>query len=454
MSSHPSPSVGTSRNHSHSPATSSHRSATSKLQSAIQQSGTTSTPGIINLPQPSSKRGGGATSATAPSTTSTSQSARRQQRSRGTRGGQQQQEKTAGTSAAPGAVASAITSAAAPEQPTSTSTSTPNKTNTRTRQPKQHRQISPPTQDSNNDAFAAPHHSHSAPASSVDLLALGQASSQQGQQRRNRGGGRQRTQQQQYESHGSGSGGSGGEGAEDDGWDMPSAQTGARAAGAAGVEGLTWQQQEGLKRSNTGPSSSSRRQGQGQGRASQQRSHSQQQQSRPLLHPSLSDSQSQTQQGGVGGLTWQQALLASSSSAPASDTVLAHSRHLNSSPLKHSHAHGTGQHTPSKSKAVTAVSRRQQARDDETFGPSMSSLSLSHSPSQPQSPRRSAPQSAPRPSRSAHDQTLLSTPTKLTEARYAGPTFHNSPLPSSLPVPSFLLKRMEREKGMGMEAGA
>ncbi|BGP02643.1 Proteophosphoglycan ppg4 [Rhodotorula toruloides ATCC 204091] len=96
-----------------------------------------------------------------------------------------------------------------------------------------------------------------------------------------------------------------------------------------------------------------------------------------------------------------------------------------------------------------ARQRRNQIKDSITFG--VAGLDLSEDDadvfgSSASTPRRQQQQQRPRAQQSAPvlstGSTGYSTPVKVVpEARYAGPTFHNSPAPSSLPVPSFLLRR-------------
>ncbi|GAA5870702.1 hypothetical protein JCM3774_001729 [Rhodotorula dairenensis] len=105
--------------------------------------------------------------------------------------------------------------------------------------------------------------------------------------------------------------------------------------------------------------------------------------------------------------------------------------------------------------AVTSLTparqRRNQIKDSITFG--LADLDLvggeadvfSGSPvaapassnrRQQQQQKRSAPQQ-----QHVVVESLGVTPTKAVEPRYAGPTFHNSPAPSALPMPSFMLRR-------------
>ncbi|BGP31952.1 hypothetical protein JCM10296v2_003731 [Rhodotorula toruloides] len=104
--------------------------------------------------------------------------------------------------------------------------------------------------------------------------------------------------------------------------------------------------------------------------------------------------------------------------------------------------------TNASSSLTPARQRRNQIKDSITFG--VAGLDLSEddadvSGSSASTPRRQQ-QQRPRAQQSAPvlstASTGYSTPVKVVpEARYAGPTFHNSPAPSSLPVPSFLLRR-------------
>ncbi|KAL8279464.1 hypothetical protein RQP46_008026 [Phenoliferia psychrophenolica] len=133
--------------------------------------------------------------------------------------------------------------------------------------------------------------------------------------------------------------------------------------------------------------------------------------SRPILSGSVSDSAAATGSRSSSGLTWQQELLSSSSSPSSFLASPANSQ-------------------SSLSGVSPAKLRRQQIKDDLTFGNGgLSNLSLDDSPSvQVQQQTRE-----------------YATPVKKQQQdrveRYAGAEFQNSPSPRSLPKPSFLLRR-------------
>ncbi|GAA5901514.1 hypothetical protein JCM6882_006301 [Rhodosporidiobolus microsporus] len=119
----------------------------------------------------------------------------------------------------------------------------------------------------------------------------------------------------------------------------------------------------------------------------------------------------------------------------------------------------TALHQPSPVKPVSGLTparqRRNQQRDNLTFG--LGDLDLEDGNEEFDdifaSPGRNGGRNAPHLSQASSRNrtnpnsaapTGFSTPTKpvqTLEPRYAGPTFHNSPAPSSLPVPSFMLRR-------------
>lgn len=203
---------------------------------------------------------------------------------------------------------------------------------------------------------------------------------------------------------------------EDDSWEMPLPSP---AATAGGVK-LTWQQEESLKASNNtssrqssqhvrsrtdSASASTRRNQRGNGSGGNNNN------GRPVLNGSLSDTPSSTKVSN-GGLTWQQTLLQSPSST------------LLSSPLLYPNSTTT----PQKQK-------KNQQRDYETFG--FNSLSLD-SPSL----TLSEDVFAPTPSSASSSPTKFGGNVLAAGTRYAGPTFHNSPLAKELPMPSFMKRRL------------
>ncbi|GAA5860109.1 hypothetical protein JCM1840_001889 [Sporobolomyces johnsonii] len=154
---------------------------------------------------------------------------------------------------------------------------------------------------------------------------------------------------------------------------------------------------------------------------------------RPALHASVSDN-SAVSSGPT--LNWQQELLLNTDL----QTSLLNDRHTHSS-------------SPTKSSNLTPARQRQQRiKDNITFG--LGDLDLNDSeeydlddvftsPASRQNSGRRQNRSRTAPSTAT--AVIFSTPPKQPQApaepRYAGPTFHNSPAPSSLPVPSFLLRR-------------
>ncbi|GAA6027349.1 hypothetical protein JCM8097_002616 [Rhodosporidiobolus ruineniae] len=151
--------------------------------------------------------------------------------------------------------------------------------------------------------------------------------------------------------------------------------------------------------------------------------------SRPPLHTSISDNGAATGPS----LNWQQELL-----LQTPDLTALHQP----SPVK-----------PVSSALTPARQRRNQQRDNETFG--LGELDLNDEDEFADifaSPGRGGGNqyggSRNSSNSSSSTTTGFSTPTKAlsppsgpVEPRYAGPTFHNSPAPSSLPVPSFMLRR-------------
>ena len=155
--------------------------------------------------------------------------------------------------------------------------------------------------------------------------------------------------------------------------------------------------------------------------------------SRPALTTSHSDSFPSTSSSSS-SLNWQQELLLRTDEVQLVQQV-------------------TATTTTSTATAVTSVTparqRRNQIKDSITFGIATLDLAaasetdvFSNAPasSNRRQKRAVAPQGVV--------DNLVATPTKsaaAVEPRYAGPTFHNSPAPSALPMPSFMLRRQAVE---------
>lgn len=202
----------------------------------------------------------------------------------------------------------------------------------------------------------------------------------------------------------------------------------ASAGGKLEGHTLTWQQQQALRPHSSNHSTSittprrTRTESASLGRVGGGLFRGQNQQpraTRPPLSGSVSDSAAATTT--TTGLTWQQELLQSSAPSAAA------------SPF----SSATAGAVPSPSKL-----RRQLLRDEMTFGGgslSLNSPSSSSDSASVQFPIDDLPSPVRQP------RTLpngYSTPTKGPAVeRYAGSNFMNSPSPSSLPAPSFLLRR-------------
>ncbi|GJN89214.1 hypothetical protein Rhopal_002193-T1 [Rhodotorula paludigena] len=214
-----------------------------------------------------------------------------------------------------------------------------------------------------------------------------------------------------------------------DAWDMPAAPQHADKP----KENLSWQQ-ELLRNGSASALSSTRNKAESPVQRSRSRgmtgkdartsgssgaSSSSNGRARPPLHASVSEN------GTAAGpsLNWQQELLLQSDA-----TALAQQAP-----------------PPTASGLTPARQRRNLVKDSITFG--LSGLDLTDEDIDTHaSPRRSQPHSRARTQPSSHAATGFSTPTKAqpvqpVEPRYAGPTFHNSPAASSLPMPSFMLRR-------------
>jgi len=247
----------------------------------------------------------------------------------------------------------------------------------------------------------------------------------------------------------------------EDEWDMPS-RGGKRTSGGAVKESLSWQQ-ELLKTTSTSVAprnthshnhrnenklfeSPNSRPSPRQTRNSVPTPHRHVTKARPVLHPSLSDTNASSSSTNP-SLNWQQEMLLQTDlqTSALSENRRTHS----SSPTKPTPV--TVSHTAPSSTMTPARQRQQRIKDSITFG--LNDLDLSDEPHSAEdifnSPisrhnsmnRRHQNQGTRRQSPPTNVE--FATPTKLEslEPRYAGPTFHNSPAPSSLPVPSFVLRR-------------
>ena len=248
----------------------------------------------------------------------------------------------------------------------------------------------------------------------------------------------------------------------EDEWDMPSIGGGGGGKRASAVkESLSWQQ-ELLKTTSTSvaPTRNNRTRNENKVFESSPNSrpsprqtrnsvptphrHAPNNKPRPVLHPSLSD----TNPSSNPCLNWQQEMLLQTDlqTSALSENRRTHS----SSPTKPSPV--TVTHTAPSSTMTPARQRQQRIKDSITFG--LNDLDLSddahsaedifNSPiSRHNSMNRRTHQNQGMRRQSPPTNTEFATPTKSDslEPRYAGPTFHNSPAPSSLPVPSFVLRR-------------
>ncbi|KAM0787576.1 hypothetical protein ACM66B_003646 [Microbotryomycetes sp. NB124-2] len=231
-----------------------------------------------------------------------------------------------------------------------------------------------------------------------------------------------------------------------DEWDMPAIDTLAVSQRTKDV--LTWQQQS-LSRSNSTSTDSKRNSSKQSHKQPAQRDarpggdthskSSRQLANKPQSVQASSNASPISHSAPVSSaLTWQQELLQQSDSANANITP------------------NSGRSSTPQKGISPAKLRRQQQKDQETFG--LGALDLAtNDASAHATPKRAlgqrgaqngAQQPKPRPAPTNGSGSPL-TPSKPTEERYAGPTFHNSPLASSLPTPSFLLRKKQAlETGM------
>ncbi|GAA6061221.1 hypothetical protein JCM10212_002680 [Sporobolomyces blumeae] len=250
----------------------------------------------------------------------------------------------------------------------------------------------------------------------------------------------------------------------EDEWDMPAVARQSGPTAAQPKEALSWQQ-ELLRTAPNGHASTRSRDQVDSPKTRPSRSrntvpgasrHGAPKAARPPLQSSQSDTAAPASSGNP-ALNWQQAMLLSSD---LQTSALTDRRVHSSSPTKPSHPQVNSGMTPARQ-------RQHRIKDSITFG--LSDLDLSefdgelepsHSDVGYQSPvsrhnsttRRHghhASTSKGGSRRVSPPAVEFTTPTKTAgaglevvgEPRYAGPTFHNSPAPSSLPVPSFVLRR-------------
>ncbi|GAA5958911.1 hypothetical protein JCM8115_000686 [Rhodotorula mucilaginosa] len=153
--------------------------------------------------------------------------------------------------------------------------------------------------------------------------------------------------------------------------------------------------------------------------------------SRPALATSHSDSFPSTSSSSS-SLNWQQELLLRTDEVQLVQQVTA-----------------TTTTTTAVTNFTPARQRRNQIKDSITFG--IANLDLAATAAEtdvfsgaPASSNRRQKRAAITPQVVVDN--LVATPTKTAvEPRYAGPTFHNSPAPSALPMPSFMLRRQAVE---------
>lgn len=216
----------------------------------------------------------------------------------------------------------------------------------------------------------------------------------------------------------------------EDEWDMPATASAAGGAARGNAdapkESLSWQQ-ELLRNGSVGSHSSSQppRNGNSGSPISRPRSrgHVAKDQQRKQ-RPALTTSHSESFVASSSTLNWQQELLLRTDEVQLVQQVT-----VTAGP-----------------NATPARQRRNQIKDSITFG--LANLDLAEtafddsigSPVAPASSRRQQKRTSHTPQVVVDDQ-LVATPTKSVEPRYAGPTFHNSPAPSALPMPSFMLRR-------------
>ncbi|GAA5928773.1 proline-rich nuclear receptor coactivator motif-containing protein [Sporobolomyces koalae] len=242
--------------------------------------------------------------------------------------------------------------------------------------------------------------------------------------------------------------------AEMDAWDMPVLAGGAGAHRTSEPkENLSWQQ-ELLKsapvntvsrRGNKVSDSPGSRAGP-RNPARQSAPTSRQHNARPPLNTSASDTSMSTTNP---SLNWQQEMLLQTD---LQTSALTDRRANSSSPIKSSTAYVHGQ---SHQNVTPARQRQQRIKDSITFGLTDLHLSEADDYSAKEDPNFASPVSRHNSTSSRRTPRRVSppavaaelvTPTKQQDQlslgpRYAGPTFHNSPAPSSLPVPSFVLRR-------------
>ncbi|SCZ93460.1 BZ3500_MvSof-1268-A1-R1_Chr6-3g08675 [Microbotryum saponariae] len=232
-----------------------------------------------------------------------------------------------------------------------------------------------------------------------------------------------------------------------DEWDMPTPSNGDATTNAASSQPLSWQQElltQSSSEKTTRPKKNNSNTNRGQRTTPTNANHSTHEISpRPAkgggknqqgqgARPALTASQSE---GTPNALTWQQQLLQTSGGGGTNSI-------------------SSMQTSQSAGNATPAKLRRQQQKDNETFG--IGTLALDQSDSDaangyhhhhtngthsPRTPQRRSDRTS---SKKEASQPIAFSPSA--EPRYAGPTFHNSPLPSSLPTPSFILRKQQQQQ--------
>ncbi|KAK4056917.1 hypothetical protein OIO90_002167 [Microbotryomycetes sp. JL221] len=231
----------------------------------------------------------------------------------------------------------------------------------------------------------------------------------------------------------------------DDEWDMPAIDQ--LAISNKAKEALTWQQQS-LSRSNSGTkrsrnmnsnniinnnNSNNNNRGKNKASAPPQLSSS----------PLPKDTRSSRRANKQAGLAAVASDFESSSSAPPVSSALTWQQELLQQSDSAAHtgsARFSSTVSPHKGNIPVSKQRRQQQKDNETFGLGPLDFATNNIAAHTSPNKRVTQRQQPRGTRQTTAGSI-STPSKPIEERYAGPTFHNSPLASSLPTPSFMLRK-------------